>query len=203
LRSIGKPVLSIFAGCRIEALGAGVGASNRTLLQAVLTADYDNLVKRLTRRFGCEDFASETLHETFARLDGVSDTTAVRSPRDYLFRTAINVGRNRRKAERYRASAAEIDAVLNVADEAPDPARVMEARSDMNALMPLLEELPLRSRKAFQCAVFDAMPYRQIAEDLGVTVRTVESDLQHAIEHCARRLGRDLTRRSSGPRRRA
>jgi RNA polymerase sigma-70 factor (ECF subfamily) len=180
-----------------------VSASNRSLLQGVLTADYDGLVRRLTRKFGCPDFASETLHETFARLDGISDATVVQSPKDYLFQTAVNVGRNRQKAERSRATAAEVDAMLDVADESPDAERIVEARNELGSLLPILNELPERRRKAFEAALFNNRPYRDIAQDLGVSLRTVEIEIQHAIEHCAQKLGRDITRRASGPRRRA
>lgn len=177
-----------------------MSASNRSILQAVLASDYEGLVRRLTRKFGCVDFASETLHETFARLEGISDATMVQSPKDYLFRTAINVGKNRRRAERYRASAAEIDAMLDVADDTPTPVQVIEAQSDMDALLLTLAELPLRVRQTFQAALIENVPYSKIAEDFGVSLRTVERDLQQAIEHCARRLSRDPIRRKSGPR---
>jgi RNA polymerase sigma-70 factor (ECF subfamily) len=180
-----------------------VSASNRNILQAVLTADYDSLVRRLTRKFGCADFASETLHETFARLDGMSNATVVQSPKDYLFRTAINIGKNRRRAERVRASAAEIDAILDVADEAPTPAQAVEAQSEMDVLVQVLGELPPRVRRIFEAALIQNVPYAQIADDLGVSLRTVERDVQQAVEHCARRLGRAAMRRASGPRRRA
>jgi RNA polymerase sigma-70 factor (ECF subfamily) len=180
-----------------------VSASNRSILQAVLAADYDSLVRRLTRKFGCADFASETLHETFARLDGISNATVVQSPKDYLFRTAINVGKNRRRAERYRATAAEIDAVLDVVDETPTPAQTIESQSEMDALVTVLSELPPRVRQVFEAALFDNVPYPQIAEELGVSLRTVERDVQQAVECCARRLGRSISRRVSGPRRRA
>jgi RNA polymerase sigma-70 factor (ECF subfamily) len=175
---------------------AKVSASNRSILQAMLAADYDGLIRRLTRRFGCSDFASDTLHETFTRLDGVSDKTLVQSPKDYLFRTAINVGKNRRRAERLRASAAEIDAILDVADETPDPAQTIEARSEMDALLHALDELPSRTRRAFEAALFDNKPYSEIAETLGVSLRTVERDIQRAIELCASRIGKAPMARS-------
>ena len=77
-----------------------LSASNRTILQSVLAADYDHIVRRLARRFGSADFARETLHETFLRLNGISDHAEVRSPRDYLFRAAINIGKNLRRNDR-------------------------------------------------------------------------------------------------------
>lgn len=166
-----------------------VSVSNRTILQAMLAADYDSLVRRLARRFGSSDFASEALHETFARLENVSDGTPLRNPKDYLFRTAINVGKNLRRAERIRATAAEVDAVLNVPDVAPGPAQTAEARSEMHHLLLVLGELPERTRSIFEAALFNNQPYSVIAAEQGVSLRTVERDVQRAMEHCARKLG--------------
>ncbi len=162
-----------------------MSVSNRTILQSMLTADYDGIVRKLTRKFGSADFARETLHETFARLDGISDKTALQNPKDYLFRIAINVGKNLRRGERVRATAGEIEAFFDIPDETPGPAQTVEARSDMNALLGLLAELPPRTRAVFETVLFHDTPYAQIAADLGVSLRTVERDVQRAIEYCA------------------
>lgn len=178
-----------------------VGASNRNLLQAVLTADYDDLVRRLTRRFGNRDFASETLHDTYVQLQSVPDTTLINSPKDYLFRTAINVGTRKRTTESRKATAKEIDSILDdIGDDSAGPARIAEARSEVDALMQVLSELPERTRKAFAATIFDGHSCGDIAEELGVSVSTVEKDIQRAVELCSRRLGRTPTRRTSGPR---
>lgn len=166
-----------------------MSVSNRTILQSMLAADYDGMVRRLARRFGNADFASEALHETFARLENVSDVVALRNPKDYLFRTAINIGKNMRRAERVRASAADIDAVLDIADDAPTPAQTAESRSEMTRLMDALSQLPTRTRRVFEAVLFHNTPYAVIASQHGVSLRTVERDVQRAIEHCSRSLG--------------
>lgn len=162
-----------------------MNASNRDILQSVLAADYDGVVRRLTRKFGSSDFARETLHETFVRLENVSDSATLISPKDYLFRTALNVGMNRLRHERRRATATEIDDVLNFADDTPDPATIAEARSDIQAAMRAIGGLPQRTQRAFRLALFEDRPYAQIAVELDVSVRTVERDIQLALEHCA------------------
>ncbi len=86
--------------------------SNQVRLRQQLVESYDDLVRQLTRRLGSLDFAYEALHETFTRIGRVPETPPVRSPKDYLFRTAVNIAKDRRKAERYRVSATEIDAFL-------------------------------------------------------------------------------------------
>lgn len=163
-----------------------MSASNRTILQSVLTADYDNIVRRLARRFGNAEFARETLHETFVRLSGISDHADLRRPHDYLFRAAINIGKNLRRNEQIRATEGEIEAFFDIPDETPTPARAIEIRGDMDALLRAIAELPPRTRSVFEAAVFDETPYAQIAANLGVSLRTIERDVQRATDYCVR-----------------
>lgn len=173
---------------------------NRVQLRGQLVEDYDGLVRKLTRRLGSSDFAYEVLHETFLRLDRVTDTVPVRSPADYIFRTAINIAKDRQKAQSYRISASEVDALLEVSDDGPDPARVAEARSEIEAFKRALAELPSRPRDVLQSISIDGRSPHEVAVRLGVSVRTVESDLKLALSHCADSLDHTLVRRLGGPR---
>jgi RNA polymerase sigma-70 factor (ECF subfamily) len=177
-----------------------VADTNRLKLRRQLVENYDNLIKHLTRRLGSQDFAYEALHETFVRLDGVPETTEVRSPADYIFRTAINIAKNRRKAQTYRVSPSEIEALIDVTDEMPDPARTAEARSDFQAFERALLQLPERPRHVLRLMSLEGKTAQETAEILQVSVRTVAADYQQALQHCAHSLNRPLLARLGGPR---
>jgi RNA polymerase sigma-70 factor (ECF subfamily) len=177
-----------------------VTGSNRTTLRAALAADYSGLFKRLTRRLGSSELASEALHETFLRVERVTETAPVRSPRDFLFRIALNVATDRRRVEKRYLSAETVHEFLEIPDEAPDAASILEGRQEVEALDKALAELPDRCRKVFMAAVVQKLPDQEIATLLGVSVRTVEIDLKQALTHCAARLDRTLVRRAGGPR---
>lgn len=174
--------------------------TNRARLCNQLVESYDDLVKQLTRRLGSSDFAYEALHETFLRLDRVSDAALVHSPKDYIFRTAVNIAKDRRKAQTYRVSAAEADALLDVCDETPDPSRIAEARSEVEALKRALAELPARRREVLRKIAIEGKPAQEVAAGLQVSIRTVEADLKQALTHCADSLSRKMTSRLGGPR---
>ena len=174
--------------------------TNRLKLRRQLVEKYDNLMRHLTRRLGSSEFACEALHETFVRIDGVPDTTEVRSPADYIFRTAINIAKNRRKAQSYRVSASEIEALIDVSDETPDPARIAEARSDFKAFERALLELPERPRHVLRMMSLEGKTAQETADHLQVSVRTVAADYQLALQHCANSLNRPLVTRLGGPR---
>jgi len=165
----------------------------------MVLADYHGLSKQLARTLGSTDLAHEALHDAFLRLDRATETTEVKSPKAYLFRIAINVARDRMRARRHRVSTSEIDDLLDVVDEAPDPSRVVEARLEVEALKDALMELSPRQRQIFLAAVVEELPHREIAKRLGINARTVQIDLTHALKFCAVRLKRKLIRRF-GPR---
>jgi RNA polymerase sigma-70 factor (ECF subfamily) len=177
-----------------------VSDTNRSRLRGQLVENYGSLIKQLTRRLGSVDFAYEALHETFLRLDRVLDATAVRSPVDYIFRTAINVARDRQKSQKHRVGTGEIDALLNIVDEAPDPARIVEAWLEIEAFKRTLAELPARPREVLQGIMVEGRSPQVVAQDLGVSLRTVESDLREALASCAKGLDRSLVARQGGPR---
>jgi RNA polymerase sigma-70 factor (ECF subfamily) len=159
-------------------------------LRNLLLADYGNLDRRLTRRLGCADFASDVLQETFLRLEGMSEIGPVRSPKAYLFRIAVNIANDRRRSESRRLTVDEIDSLLDIPDDRPDAARVIEDRSEINLLRQAIAELPERRRQVLLLSRVEDLPHREIAQRLGVTVRTIETDLKQAVEHCALRLKR-------------
>jgi RNA polymerase sigma-70 factor, ECF subfamily len=177
-----------------------VAEINRVRLRGQLADNYDGLVKKLTRRLGSSDFAYEALHETFLRLERVTDAVPIRSPADYIFRIAINIARDRQKAQKLRVSAAEIDSLLDVSDDGPSPARIVEARSDIDAFKRALAELPARPRDVLHSIAIEGRTPHDVATRLGVSVRTVESDLKLALSHCADCLDYTLIRRLGGPR---
>lgn len=177
--------------------------ANITVLRKLLVAEYHGLDRRLTRRFGSADFASDVLQETYLRLQEMTDIGPVRSPKAYLFRIAVNIANDRRRAESRRLTADEIGWLLDIPDEGPDAARVVEGRSEINRLGRAIAELPERRRRVLVLSRIEGMPHRQIAELLGVTIRTIETDLKQALEHCAQRLQRrppaKFALRSPGP----
>lgn len=159
-------------------------------LRSLLLAEYVDFDRRLTRRLGSPDLASEALNETFLRLSGMREIGPVRSPKAYLFRIALNIATDRRRAEKRRLTADEVDTLLEIPDDRPDAARVIEDRSEVEQLKRAIAELPERRRRVLMLSRIDGLPNREIAALLGVTVRTVETDLKQAVEHCADRLKR-------------
>jgi RNA polymerase sigma-70 factor (ECF subfamily) len=169
-------------------------------LRAAFSSNYDGLAKRLARRLGSADLAREALHETFIRIDRVSDGVPVQSPVDYIFRSAINVAKDRRKSDSRLLKAAEIAAIIDIPDDRPDAFAIVSDRADLNEFGKALSELSDRRRQVFLAAHVEQVSHEEIAKRFGINVRTVAFDLQYSMQHLAHRLGRKVIRRF-GPRR--
>jgi RNA polymerase sigma factor (sigma-70 family) len=172
--------------------GQEAADSGRAILRDLLLKDYNDLTGRLTRKLGSPDLASEVLHETFLRLESAGHIGPMQSPRAYLFRMALNIATDRRRSENRRLTVGEADALLDIADDAPSPAQIIEDRSEIAALKHAIAEMPPRRREIFMAARMESQPHKDIAARFGVGVRTIEIELKHALEHCALRLSRNL-----------
>jgi RNA polymerase sigma-70 factor (ECF subfamily) len=162
----------------------------RATLLSFLAVRYDDLKTRLTRRLGSAELAGEALQDTYLRLGHTDTDGMVRSPGAYIFRMAFNIAMDHRRAESRRLSVAEIHDLLNIADDAPGPEQIVGARSEIEALERVIEELPPRRRAVLLAARLEGLPQRQIALRLGISLRLVEKELKRAQEYCAERLGK-------------
>lgn len=169
--------------------------SNRLTLRQLLVAGYNDMRRRLTRRLGSAELASEVLHETYLRLGRVGDAVAVQRPKDYIFRVALNVAGDRRRSENRRLSYSEVEALYHFADAAIDAERTIEARSELVALGRAFEALTPRQRAILIAVRVDRTPHAELARRFGISERMIDKDLRRALEYCARHLERTLNTR--------
>jgi RNA polymerase sigma factor (sigma-70 family) len=158
-------------------------------LRQLLAEKYDDLRKLLARRLGSDDLARETLHETWLRLDRGDDVATVRSPNAYLIRAVLNLASDRQRAERRRLRRSEVNIILDkIADEAPGPAKEVEARQELAAFRAVIEALPERQRAILIAARLEEIPHQKIAERFGISTRMVQIELRRALTACEARL---------------
>jgi len=173
------------------------------MLRRLLVDDYRGLKERLARRFGSADFAGEVLHEAWLRLDRIEASTSsapVHNPEAYLYRVALNVATDRKRADKSWLGKIEIEALYRRAQDDLDPGRIAEARSELHALARALEELSPRRRAIFVAARLEQLPHKAIAERLGVTVRVVDRELKAALDHFSKILNKkSMPRRGPRP----
>lgn len=174
--------------------------TGRAFLRQLLVSGYDELKRRLTRRFGSSDEATEVLHETWLRLGQVTEIGAVRRPQSYLYRMALNVAVDRHRSSSRWSEKAELEALLRADDDQLDPEHIVSMRSELAALEHSLAQLPARRRAIFVAALVEDLSYRDIAKRFGISLRSVEREMAQAFDHCGKSFKKTLGRRRVGAR---
>jgi RNA polymerase sigma-70 factor (ECF subfamily) len=153
-------------------------------LRQLLVDRYDDLRRRLTRRLGSVDLASEALHEVYLRLDRADNPGAVASPTAYLFRAAFNIASDTRRMESCHARQTTVDGLNDVADRTPGPDGIAEAKVELAALVQALLTLSPRQRAILIAARYEEIPRAEIAKRYRISRRLVQLELQRALEAC-------------------
>ena len=117
-----------------------------SMVQLFLTS-YEDFRVRLRRRLGSEDLANDVLHETYLRVDRMETPPNVLRPNAYLYRMALNIAADRRQADARLLTGEEVEELLQIGDEALDPARVVGGQKEIQSLLSALYELPARRRQ--------------------------------------------------------
>lgn len=169
--------------------------SGRSPLVKLFLTSYEDFKVRLRRRLGSEELANDVLHETYLRVDRMIDTQEIAQPNAYLYRMALNIAADRRQADARLLTGDEVEELLQVSDEALDPARVVGGQKELQTLLKALYELPSRRRRIFIAARLEEAPHLEISQRFGISTRMVEKEIKAALGHCALRLERKVIQR--------
>jgi RNA polymerase sigma factor (sigma-70 family) len=149
-------------------------------LRRRLLVRYDEFVRRLARRLGSQELAREIMHETYLRFERLGDAGEIHNPDGYIYRTAINIAKNRALAERRHLSASEVSELLDIADEAPDALRIAASNSDLALVRTVLNRMPSRRREIFEASWVEEVPHAELAQRYGVHLRTIQREVEQA-----------------------
>ncbi|MBS1240318.1 MAG: polymerase, sigma-24 subunit, subfamily [Proteobacteria bacterium] len=157
-------------------------------LEAAFLEHRGKLLRFLGAR-GAGDAAEDVLHEVWLKISA-AETGPVAAPLAYLYRAAdmamIDRYRSARQAQKREKDWTEAigGAVPGVSD-APSADRAIIARQQARLVAETLDALGERPAAIFRRHRVDGIQQRQVAEEFGVSVSTVESDLRTAYRALA------------------
>lgn len=141
------------------------------------------LTDLLTRREEAED----VVQETYVRLMQVEKLEGG-GVRALIFKVATNLAYDRFRQRRARGPHSDDEALAEVASHEPAPERIVAFEQGIEIVKRTLLELKPRCRQVFLLRTAEELDYDDIAARLGISKRTVEREMQHALEVCQRRL---------------
>ncbi|AVA13604.1 RNA polymerase sigma factor [Sphingopyxis sp. MG] len=126
--------------------------------------------------------ADDIVQDTWLRVIRTS-LGDVEHPRAYLSRIALNLFRDRYRRDKRRIAHLRLVRI----EESIDPAAMAEQESLLELERAILD-LPESLRDVFVLSRFRRLTNKDIADQLGISVKTVEWRIGKAIELCASRL---------------
>ncbi len=156
-------------------------SGSRTETFTKLFAESRQALHRYIRRFvSSSETAKEIVQEAFLRT--YRERESVVTLRAFLFSTARNLAanefRHRRTVE--RGTLASFDQT-----QLPAECESLESgllRDERNRLIQeAIDRLPHQCRAAFTLRVFHEYSYKEVADQLGISVKTVEKHISHAM----------------------
>ncbi|MCC6207836.1 MAG: sigma-70 family RNA polymerase sigma factor [Gammaproteobacteria bacterium] len=147
-----------------------------------------NLVRFLSARLRRQD-AEDVAQQTYLHLLQHPAPGEISNPAAYLYRTAANLAIDalRRENTRLRFTETEADPDT-LATSMPSPESALDSNTRLRRFNAVIEELPELCRHAFILNKLDGLTHSEIAEQLGLSKKTVQRYILKAIEHCATRL---------------
>jgi RNA polymerase sigma-70 factor (ECF subfamily) len=140
--------------------------------------------------------AEDIAQETYVRLIGRRHTDDILSPKAFIFQVARNLTLDHlRGRKRREAALSQVDAI-GQADYGPDD-RLM-ARENLALLLNAILQLPHQCQRVYTLRKLYNMSHREIADQLGISVRTVENHIAKAVKDCRRYLEQQLGEPMSG-----
>lgn len=144
------------------------------------------LIAYFQRRVRSREEAEDLTQEVFLRLSRRLDLEEIDNAEAFLFRTAVNLLRDR--SRRGKTAASHMDEMVHRAGvEELSPERVVESRQSLASVLRALDELDDRTRDAFILHRLEGMRHAEIAGLYGVSVSSVEKYIIKALAHLAKR----------------
>lgn len=150
---------------------------------AVYQAEHGRLLRYLRRRVG-PDEAPDMAQEAFARLFGCSTPERIENPAAYLSRITRNmlIDRARRK-QRSAPVFYPFDEERSASVRA-DQAWRIEAMDLLRFYRQAVRTMPPKTRRVFVMHRIHRLTYKEIAEQIGISVATVEYHMMRALTLC-------------------
>lgn len=169
----------------IEALRKGDERALRALFDQyyrIMVGDAYRLVPDLAV---CKDLAQDVFLELWRKRENLDIQTSIGA---YLRRAAVNRALNYLKANR-RLIFEEADALPQIPDNTSQDNDRREAQDQLeNRLHQAIEALPEKCRVVFVLSRFEHLSHKEIAEQLGISTKTIENQITKAMKYLREKL---------------
>ena len=180
-------------GFQDEQIAQLLSKKDEKAFEQVFNANYKNLHSYAFTILKNEEDAEEMVQQIFFKLWERSENLSISGPiAAYLYRAVHNECLNFLKHQKVRAGH-QMHVAYSMKNSSEQEKGKMMARELENKFREALNELPEQCRTVFQLSRFEEMKYREIADKLDISVKTVENHMGKALKFLRTKLVDYLT----------
>lgn len=131
-----------------------------------------------------EDVVHNVFHKVWKNRKGLKANGKLRA---YLY-TAVRNESYKHLNQRKRDAFAELDDLSFLESRETSPEEKINGKEFKQAVKTAISELPERRRDVFLMSREDNLTYREIAEVLGISIKTVETQISRSLKHLRKEL---------------
>jgi len=165
-----------------ESIGTLLAQKDETAFEQVFKTHFKRLHAYAFTILRDEEEAEEMVQQVFFKLwERNENLTLTGSVSAYLYRAVHNESLNYLKHQKVRSNH-QLHVAYSMKNEVEHPAKKVMAGELEKKIHTALNELPEQCRTIFQMSRFDELKYREIADKLGISVKTVENQMGKALK---------------------
>ena len=159
-----------------------LGKRDEAVFEQVFKTNYKNLYAYAFTILKDEDVAEDTVQQVFFKLWDRSDKLSFSgSIVAYLYRAVHNESLNFLKHQKVKEEH-RLHVAYSMNNKPEQPQGKMISKELENRFREALTELPEQCRTVFQLSRFEDMKYKEIADKLDISVKTVENHMGKALK---------------------
>ncbi len=174
---------------RSAGIGAGSDGIDRRRVEEMYRSEAPRLARFLRKRLSGTDDPLDFVQDAFLRLVGSNPDAPLRNPEAYLQRIVRNLLIDRSRNHTIKVQHVPIEDLQIPVP--PAQSYAIEASDMKRQYRSAVDALPPRTREVFLLSRVEDVDYREIAERLGISIRTVEWHVAQAIIRIDQALNRE------------
>jgi RNA polymerase sigma-70 factor (ECF subfamily) len=165
-----------------ESIGTLLAQKDETAFEQVFKTHFKRLHAYAFTILRDEVEAEEMVQQVFFKLWERNENLSLTGPVSaYLYRAVHNESLNYIKRQKVRSNH-QLHVAYSMKNEVEHPEKKVMAGELEKKIHTALNELPEQCRTIFQMSRFDELKYREIADKLGISVKTVENQMGKALK---------------------
>jgi RNA polymerase sigma-70 factor (ECF subfamily) len=141
--------------------------------------------RRIAMRLPCREDVDDLAQEVFLRAHRALEVRPIDYPRAYLYQITNSVVSDHfRRSQRRCAPPHEVQSVDEESQglqSGPTPEEILVGEQTLAKLSAALSSLPSRARQAIVLRMFEEMTYSEVAQSMGISIRTVEKHIARGM----------------------